>query len=103
MIFGNSRLPRLRWTAIDRQSPTIDIVVPKAMPLEDTDHDTNEDIDERRPLLNGVAIPPKPPSELANVASSGRTSLKLVLPALMLCAFLAAFDVTVVAAIYPIM
>jgi hypothetical protein len=72
------------------------------MPLEDIDHDTNEDIDERRPLLNDVAIPPKLPNEPAKVASSG-TSLKLVLPALMLCAFLAAFDVTVVAAIYPIM
>jgi hypothetical protein len=60
--------------------------------------------EERQPLLpdiakivaNGGQSPPE----------SGKPdtpSLRIILPALMVCAFLAAFDVTVVAAIYPIM
>jgi hypothetical protein len=43
----------------------------------------------------GVTPAPAPITVSAN--------LRIVLPALMVCAFLAAFDVTVVAAIYPIM
>lgn len=55
------------------------------------------DVSEREPLLGTPAKDPDHP-----VASSG-ANLKVILPALMVCAFLAAFDVTVVAAIYPIM
>ena len=56
---------------------------------------------ERQPLLG----PPKPidgrPLSPSNgAAGAGVTGLKVILPALMVCA---AFDVTVVAAIYPIM
>jgi hypothetical protein len=50
--------------------------------------------DERRPLLGGIPpiVLPKIPSE-ANFTFS----------AIMVCAFLAAFDITVVAAIYSVM
>jgi MFS family permease len=77
------------------------------MPFEDisTDGGFVSDIGERQPLLG--------PQKLVNGASSGSaivspdstapSKLRVILPALMVCAFLAAFDVTVVAAIYPIM
>jgi len=56
---------------------------------------------ERTPLLAD-------PRKLANgstndLSEPAKAELRIVLPALMMCAFLAAFDVTVVAAIYPIM
>jgi hypothetical protein len=74
------------------------------MPRVDTDGSSNDD--EQTPLLNGAAIPRKPSDDATAIAvesDSSRVNLTLILPALMLCAFLAAFDVTVVAAIYPIM
>jgi hypothetical protein len=67
------------------------------------DSDTPEtDVSERQPLLG----PPRKDSDDLSTIKPAETSganLKIVLPALMVCAFLAAFDVTVVAAIYPIM
>jgi len=54
---------------------------------------------ERTPLL---ADPRKPPDDLLT-KSTASADLRIILPALMVFAFLAAFDVTVVAAIYPIM
>jgi hypothetical protein len=71
--------------------------------MSSRDIDTPEaDVSERQPLLG----PPRKDSDdlstITPAASSG-ANLKIVLPALMVCAFLAAFDVTVVAAIYPIM
>lgn len=50
--------------------------------------------DNERPLLNETAAPNK---------QSAEANFKLTFSALMVCSFLAAFDVTVVAAIYPIM
>jgi hypothetical protein len=55
------------------------------------------DVSERQPLLGTPAKDPDDPFTFAG------TNLRVILPALMVCAFLAAFDVTVVAAIYPIM
>jgi hypothetical protein len=58
-------------------------------------------IDERQPLLSG---PLKLPTvDVASIEDSSDADLRVILPALMACAFLAAFDITVVAAIYPIM
>jgi hypothetical protein len=55
---------------------------------------------EQTPLLNG----PKPSDDVSSSAAEpAGANLRIVLPPLMICAFLAAFDVTVVAAIYPIM
>jgi hypothetical protein len=65
--------------------------------------DTSEaDVSERQPLLGP---PRKDSDDLSTItpAESSGANLKVILPALMVCAFLAAFDVTVVAAIYPIM
>jgi hypothetical protein len=67
------------------------------------DGDTPDaDVSERQPLLGP---PRKDSDDLSTIkpAESQGANLKIVLPALMVCAFLAAFDVTVVAAIYPIM
>lgn len=72
------------------------------MPHNDFPANGVEDPDgERTPLL---ADPRKPPDD-SSIESTGpaKADLRIVLPALMVCAFLAAFDVTVVAAIYPIM
>lgn len=77
------------------------------MPLETSAarnglHDSQDG--ERQPLLgqpkpiDGSSVLPA-----ANPTGTGTTNLKVILPALMVCAFLAAFDITVVAAIYPIM
>lgn len=64
--------------------------------------DRESDATERQPLLS--ASPKLSPQENGPVpAASSRTDLRLILPTLMVCAFLAAFDVTVVAAIYSIM
>jgi len=51
-------------------------------------------LSEPRKPLNGTSGP---------VSEPAKAELRIILPALMVCAFLAAFDVTVVAAIYPIM
>jgi hypothetical protein len=65
--------------------------------------DDAETTDERQPLL-GPAVPKLSPTDEAPTPPQLEPpNLKVVLPALMMCAFLAAFDVTVVAAIYPIM
>lgn len=76
------------------------------MPLEGSFRNvgSNSDADEQQPLLSS-------PRKLPTINSSTETDpslspdvdLRVILPALMVCAFLAAFDVTVVAAIYPIM
>ena len=78
------------------------------MPLEGrvANGTTDFDVDERQPLLSGVpeAVPnggPFPHDMQGKPDES--PSLRIILPALMVCAFLAAFDLTVVAAIYPIM
>ena len=61
--------------------------------------------EERQPLLSGpanvLANGSQTPPDAGKLDTS--PSLRIILPALMVCAFLAAFDVTVVAAIYPIM
>jgi hypothetical protein len=60
------------------------------------------DATERQPLL--PASPKLSPQDDVPVPfASSSANLRVILPALMVCAFLAAFDVTVVAAIYPIM
>jgi len=76
------------------------------MPLERTlSNDATVDAEERRPLLPGAAKVPvngaQSPPELGKPDDA--PSMRIILPALMVCAFLAAFDLTVVAAIYPIM
>jgi hypothetical protein len=53
--------------------------------------------DERQPLLSSSKA-------VAKVSSrSDAANLRIILPAVMMCAFLAAFDVTVVAAVYSVM
>jgi hypothetical protein len=74
------------------------------MPNEGSNRsDVIANLDERQPLLgNG----PKPASEeppLTDLISKDAPNLKIVLPCLMVCAFLAAFDITVIASIYSIM
>lgn len=75
------------------------------MPLEGTIETVSNgsNMDERQPLLS---VPRKSPTADTSAEDSIPTSeadLRVILPALMVCAFLAAFDLTVVAAIYPIM
>jgi hypothetical protein len=70
--------------------------------IETADEIEDPRASEETPLLPGD------PRKGANGTSSPdseppKTDLRIILPALMVCAFLAAFDVTVVAAIYPIM
>lgn len=61
-------------------------------------------VDERQPLLNSPKLRTTDHSLNDNtIPSSDTADLRVVLPTLMVCAFLAAFDVTVLAAIYPIM
>ena len=60
-------------------------------------------VDERRPLL---PVPTRLPGAYTSADDSisiSEADLRVILPVLMVCAFLAAFDLTVVAAIYPIM
>jgi hypothetical protein len=75
------------------------------MPQEDVGIIANDDspANEQTPLLNGSSSLLIPRNFTDPTTLTTPPSLKLILPALMLCAFLAAFDVTVVAAIYPIM
>lgn len=63
------------------------------------------DTDELQPLLSSsLKLPgPEGDSTKSPLSPSPEADIRIILPALMLCAFLAAFDVTVVAAIYPIM
>jgi hypothetical protein len=63
---------------------------------------SRSEADEQQPLLPS---PQKllPPDNLSTDSLTPEANLRVILPALMVCAFLAAFDVTVVAAIYPIM
>jgi len=74
------------------------------MPLEGRSSNGTES-EERQPLLSGaakvVANGSQSPPDSGKPEDS--PSLRIILPALMMCAFLAAFDVTVVAATYPIM
>jgi hypothetical protein len=76
------------------------------MPLEGRSSNSivDSESEERQPLLSGAVKVvanggPSPPDS----GKPDSPSLRIILPALMVCAFLAAFDVTVVAAIYPIM
>jgi MFS family permease len=79
------------------------------MPFENTARDAvySSDAEERQPLLGPTKLIDHSSSPSTGTVaadfSSGKWSLRVILPALMVCAFLAAFDVTVVAAIYPIM
>jgi hypothetical protein len=76
-----------------------------AMPFEGQVRDTDcgPAPDERQPLLSGSKIAPEDAS-LNNASGEKKgADLRIVLPAIMTCAFLAAFDVTVVAAIYSVM
>ena len=73
------------------------------MPLEGSIGNVadSSNVDERQPLLS---TPRKlPTADDTSAEDSSSADLRVILPALMVCAFLAAFDITVVAAIYPIM
>lgn len=74
------------------------------MPFEgNTRHvGSHSEADEQQPLLLSRRKPLPPDDSLADSLTPD-VNLRVILPALMVCAFLAAFDVTVVAAIYPIM
>ena len=63
------------------------------------------DVDEGQPLLGSGRKPARADRRIpdSTVPSGSDTNLKIILPCLMLCVFLAAFDVTVVAAIYSVM
>jgi hypothetical protein len=58
--------------------------------------------DEQQPLLSSPELQPADVSSTETTFPS-KANLRVILPALMICAFLAAFDLTVLAAIYPIM
>ena len=61
-------------------------------------------VNERQPLLSSPRkLPTRDDPSTEDTISASEADLGLILPVLMVCAFLAAFDITVVAAIYPIM
>ena len=61
------------------------------------------DPSEQQPLLSGLRKPAREDETVEEALLSHETSVRVILPVLMVCAFLAAFDVTLVAAIYPVM
>ena len=63
--------------------------------------DAEEDHSEREPLIPNSH--PTLNNSTARVNQSNTVRFKVILPVLMSSVFLAAFDLTVVAAIYPIM
>jgi hypothetical protein len=65
--------------------------------------DAITNVDEQQPLLGNGPKPAAEETPLTDSTSKDAPNLKIILPCLMVCAFLAAFDVTVVAAIYSIM
>jgi len=75
------------------------------MPLEGIFENvaTSSNVDERQPLLSVARKHPAAVTSAEDSISAPDADLRVILPALMVCAFLAAFDTTVVAAIYPIM
>ena len=74
------------------------------MPFENNTRNvgSHSEADEQRPLLPSPRKP-VPPNNTSADSLTPDVNLRIILPALMVCAFLAAFDMTVVAAIYPIM
>jgi hypothetical protein len=74
------------------------------MPLEGSNRSSGNGVDpsEEQPLLSSPRKPARD-DEVVEEALLPDADVRIILPVLMFCAFLAAFDVTLVAAIYPIM